>query len=613
MSSSFVYDVLPEGSIRLLELLDAQNDSETITFNLRTYRLDDAPDFNALSYVWGANTNKRQVRCISKITPDGALLSITPNLFEALPFIKAASARPIWIDAICINQNDLKEKARVVPRMGDYYGLAKDVLIWLGPCGNDSDLAMDVLNWMGFPKKRDGLQRHLCGTNGPLNTAYLAAILSVLQSKKKVTIVQLDLKRLGLPIKDHPLWLALPALYRREWFSRLWTFQEAMLARNATVLCGDRTIPWEAFTQLGQDMTDTELLWINQPSGTFTNLRHFQWPHNNGEWFWQYLLGSRDKECSLKEDRIYALLALAPETLRRKLKVTYGDSPDHYVSVYRSAAGAFLEIIPLDPILVAAHSLGKPTALPSWVPDWSLKTASTPIPTRSSAGHSLGFLRDWAIDKLNENVLRVKGVQVDQVREVIDDYSWHWPDDVCGIGGPADKMLKWLDRCLDLTRRTVNVEEKYKDVFWQTIFAYLEGCNQFNFPPDPVLGLQAHRIRLFENIHRVPLANTALSSKELQASAPTLSYLGLLWRGKVFFSTMQGRIGFAEKGVQVGDSVCLLFGLSKLSILRSRADRMHSFHSQAYVYGLMADAGAALGFLANSKMLVEKMQDFKIC
>lgn len=38
----------------------------------------------------------------------------------------------LWIDAICINQHDLAEKARQIPLMTRIYSTAARVLVWLG-------------------------------------------------------------------------------------------------------------------------------------------------------------------------------------------------------------------------------------------------------------------------------------------------------------------------------------------------------------------------------------------------------------------------------------------------------------------------------------------------
>lgn len=515
--------------------MDSGNSPSNDCFWLGTYSLEEAPRFNALSYVWGQCPDPpvHCIWCSNKTTPGSAILSIAPNLSGALPFLKAFSIRPIWVDAVCINQESREEKERVVPKMEEYYSRAEEVLIWLGPSCDNSGLAIDVLNWICFPERRGSLQLGLCGPGGTLEIGQLEVISLALQNNEHISVPDRDIQRLGFPNMDHPLWSALTALYGRQWFSRLWTFQEAMLARNATVLCGDRSIPWPTFRQLGLKMSDTGLLWINQPTQSFTRLRDFMWPHNRGEWFWLYLRGARDRECALKEDRIYALLGLAPDALKANIKVEYEEDPNHYIRVYRSAAITFIKLFTLDLLLTEANSLGKPVGMPSWCPDWSLKVTSNVIPSRSSAGSPLAARQFCKPDTQNENIIHVNEAQLEKIREVIGDYFWHWPDDVTGTGGPADKMLRWLDRCLDLTHRAIGLEEKAQEASWQTLCAYLEGRNPDNFPPDPILGLQAHRKRLAENRDSIPLSKTALSPEELKALVPLLSYLGILWRGKV--------------------------------------------------------------------------------
>ena len=49
----------------------------------------------------------------------------------------------LWVDALCINQEDNAERARQVKLMGEIYSTAQKVLVWLDPSENDSDLVMD--------------------------------------------------------------------------------------------------------------------------------------------------------------------------------------------------------------------------------------------------------------------------------------------------------------------------------------------------------------------------------------------------------------------------------------------------------------------------------------
>ena len=48
----------------------------------------------------------------------------------------------LWIDAICINQQDLKEKGHQVRNMGRIYKQASSVLIFLGPGEGDDSAVM---------------------------------------------------------------------------------------------------------------------------------------------------------------------------------------------------------------------------------------------------------------------------------------------------------------------------------------------------------------------------------------------------------------------------------------------------------------------------------------
>jgi hypothetical protein len=96
----------------------------------------------------------RLVSFVSESTPEGAPISISANLYEALPIVTAFSKRPLWIDALYINQEDDEEKGRVVSRMGELYGKAEEVIIWLGPHRDGSIFAMDVLSWLLFPGRR---------------------------------------------------------------------------------------------------------------------------------------------------------------------------------------------------------------------------------------------------------------------------------------------------------------------------------------------------------------------------------------------------------------------------------------------------------------------------
>jgi hypothetical protein len=86
------------------------------------------PQFDAISYCWG------DVNGTVPIQVNGQELLVTSNLHKLLQRIRNddGTVRMLWIDALCINQSDLKERAQQVQMMRLIYAQANRVVIWLG-------------------------------------------------------------------------------------------------------------------------------------------------------------------------------------------------------------------------------------------------------------------------------------------------------------------------------------------------------------------------------------------------------------------------------------------------------------------------------------------------
>jgi hypothetical protein len=124
---SFSYTALVAGEIRLLEPTDR---ADGLKWTLRTTHLDDELKYDALSYVWGPQTGTFPIVC------NGQTLHVHHNLYTALPYLARrymkGRSRPIWIDAICINQKDEEEKFVQIGMMNKVYQSAEMVWVWLG-------------------------------------------------------------------------------------------------------------------------------------------------------------------------------------------------------------------------------------------------------------------------------------------------------------------------------------------------------------------------------------------------------------------------------------------------------------------------------------------------
>lgn len=113
--------------IRVLHIYDTigeeECEDEPIDCHLTVVNLDHQPQYCALSYVWGPF----QLLC------DGVRLPITATCHSALWHLREKLvAFCILVDAVCIDQQSIKEKEQQIPLMGDIYAGASEVYIWLG-------------------------------------------------------------------------------------------------------------------------------------------------------------------------------------------------------------------------------------------------------------------------------------------------------------------------------------------------------------------------------------------------------------------------------------------------------------------------------------------------
>ncbi|KAH6870315.1 heterokaryon incompatibility protein-domain-containing protein, partial [Alternaria rosae] len=101
---------------------------------------DDRTPYVALSYCWGAVEDTVEIQLYSPSTspssarkePTRAPFRITQNLFVALQALRNEKRQCLWIDALCINQQDPREKTHQVQLMGKIYSSAESVVVWLG-------------------------------------------------------------------------------------------------------------------------------------------------------------------------------------------------------------------------------------------------------------------------------------------------------------------------------------------------------------------------------------------------------------------------------------------------------------------------------------------------
>jgi hypothetical protein len=239
-------DLRTPTSIRLLNLnLNGESDDDG---QIETFQLGKAPPFAALSYTWGnpyANPNyelddKSQTEEFSRVYTsersapircNDAKVMVTHNLVDALEKIKrryeptgwsSTGTSYIWIDAICINQENLEERSAQVAIMGQIYATAERVFIWLGDSLPRTQQALGLIQYLSaIPQDKYGAMR---------------------DHDPKIfwkTYQALEMEEITT---DE--WLVLLSFLGRNWFRRVWMIQEYCLPRYTSVLCGLYRIPW---------------------------------------------------------------------------------------------------------------------------------------------------------------------------------------------------------------------------------------------------------------------------------------------------------------------------------------------------------------------------------
>ncbi|KLU90400.1 hypothetical protein MAPG_10254 [Magnaporthiopsis poae ATCC 64411] len=140
-------------SQRQFRLLQLVGSKATPRYRLRSFPLDSAPTYMALSYVWGDASKTRDIVVNNRKHP------VTLNLAAALQHIRAIkqvaeqeSPPFLWVDALCIDQSKNKEKSHQVAQMGAIYTNAWLVISWLGPDVN-GDLALAIKAFRAIAKE----------------------------------------------------------------------------------------------------------------------------------------------------------------------------------------------------------------------------------------------------------------------------------------------------------------------------------------------------------------------------------------------------------------------------------------------------------------------------
>jgi hypothetical protein len=222
--------------IRLIHLHPTRTrpaEDARVSCSITHVSLDHPPPYVAISYAWGDASKTRPMFI------DRAIYHATENLEAGLRHLaREDETVTLWVDALCINQNDPVEKSVQVGQMGEVYSKATSVICWLGPAAENSDLAMRWVDSFGRRAFQYGI-----GSTPAMRLRHLLRTLK----KAPDDITDGDLRAFLQELRHNlSSWVpgepgaitGLFKLFSRSYWGRIWVVQEVVLPKTVDFQCG---------------------------------------------------------------------------------------------------------------------------------------------------------------------------------------------------------------------------------------------------------------------------------------------------------------------------------------------------------------------------------------
>lgn len=367
-------------TIRLIALHPGER-LESVHISLDVVSVDNPEPYEALSYAWDNQTPSVSIICGPQ------QLFVTQNAFDAMCELRLPNDdRYLWIDQICINQQDPTERANQVALMADIYSKARNAIVWLGKADESTALAFELINKLTF-LYRCGPKTHEIFYVASVKDVKEAAAFHCSDSSEEIRSAVS-----ALPPADSDEFRSVIALLRRSWFGRLWVFQEVVLGTEMTqVRCGSLSCLIQdfydairAFDNCGYDdlLTYGDGSWLGDSIvNTFGTLR-FRRQRRIGKITLDVLLSCTTLlKCHNPLDRVYAILGVADPRYLSHIPIDYGSS---VFGLFGAVVRASLAVDCSLTVLGHVQRFEYPeNDLPSWTPNWR--------DPRTAYGVTLGF------------------------------------------------------------------------------------------------------------------------------------------------------------------------------------------------------------------------------
>ncbi|KAM0078879.1 hypothetical protein ACKRZS_008745 [Fusarium odoratissimum] len=594
-------------SFRLLQILS--NGGQDI-LRCRMFDADlaaqETPRYIALSYTWHEETLPKTFR---PVLINNKYLNVSLNLWNFVQnYRETAGERIIWIDQICINQDDKDECVQQIGQMCEIYQRASMDLFWIGEPDENTEVVLDLLSSL------DRLETYLLESEN--SRPGISALLN-----------PIFMRSVGLPEYNDPIWASLMKFISRSAFHRAWIIQEVAVSRKPAVFCGLLMLPFDVVGRAATFLVESswiklfhQMYKVPGAAGFLTGMMNCRVRHQEEEHQSLDLLlaSTRRFKATKPVDKIFALINLAEsgrkEALPPALRPDYRKS---VVEVFRDVTLHLIRQGSLD-ILSGVEDVKfrQINQLPSWVPDFSVHQVASILcmPPRpgSLTLYAAAAGRDVRVQHSpsDPDTLTLSAYKIDKISKI------------CPIAEQSiyDTLEKWASM-VDFSAVYPIINGKSVsmiDAFWRTLIGNVGlGTSHCPVSEDWVYKFAVFTLQAREELqqHFASSPDTHSAAMESQSLTPGIDSVvqllqnprhkkeGLDQDGGLYESTMHhvswhrrmfltngGYLGLAHASSQPGDEVVLLSGgRVPFVVKRGSVERpeCYSIVGEAYVHGVM--------------------------
>ncbi|TIC91658.1 Heterokaryon incompatibility protein 6, OR allele [Colletotrichum higginsianum] len=292
----FRYQALEDNvyATRFVQIETAESNDSLLVCSLTHVAFGDRPKFEALSYMWGGEDEQRA------ITLNGCQFHVRKNLFDALVYLRSQGQTGfLWVDALCIDQNNIKERTKQVRIMRHIYFRAASVVVWLGSKYSryqKSLTEIEVSNIVNPTSKPEEEIPDAAGDRGE-------------ETQTEASKVEREMVR---------------QLVADEYWNRVWIIQEVGQNEMKRVCFGHMEVGWDDFIHL--------VTMHNAKGGPLRLAQQLSQKYAGAHTLRRLLIDHKDAQCKEPRDKIYGLVGLAldacgfPLDYEKSLLVVWNDT-----------------------------------------------------------------------------------------------------------------------------------------------------------------------------------------------------------------------------------------------------------------------------------------------